>query len=76
MAADLGVGEGPLDPVPVLQACRTGRAAVDVVVLQVDERHRGGQFQVVPGPVALDEVVLDHPVALAVELEAGPARGG
>jgi hypothetical protein len=44
--------------------------AVDVVVLQVEQRDLGwlsGRSCLVA--VRLDQVVLDHPVALAVELE-------
>ncbi len=73
---DLGVVADPLHPVstcdPVVEAART----VDVVVLQVDERHsRMAEVQVVPLPVRLDQLVLGHPVALAVRGSTGRTRG-
>src|SRR4029450_2461899 len=79
------VGGDPLDHVALLQPVEQPALAVDVVVLQVDEGDLGvAERQVVLGAVGLDQLVLDHPVALAVELEgvglegpgAGPPQAG
>src|SRR5207253_696504 len=67
---DALVGHSPFDQPAVLHPVVETALAVDVVVLEVHQGHaRVGEREVVTLPVALHQLVLDHPVALAVEGE-------
>src|SRR6478609_2574861 len=67
---DLGVVADPFDHAATLHLVEEAAITVDVVVLQIEQRHpRMVQREVVLLAVGLDEAVLDHPVGLAVETE-------
>ena len=54
----------------VLQLVERAALAGDVVVLQVEQLHPGvPERQVVAGAERLEQLVLDHPVDLPVELQ-------
>src|SRR5271165_1079659 len=70
---DVNVARGPLHRPGPLQQVVQAAAAVHVVVGQVELGHpRRGQRQVVPGPVALDQLVLGDPVDLPRDLVQVP----
>ncbi len=74
---DLDVGGDPLDEPPPGEQVVQAAVAVDVVVGEVEPGDpRRGQRQVVLGPVALDEPVLDDPVDLAVDQPEVAGRDG
>ena len=65
---DVVVGDDAFDQPPLLHAVEQAARAIDVVVLQIDQRDpRVGECEAVTLAVGLDQLVLDDPVAFAVE---------
>ena len=67
---DLFVGDDAVDHTLALHPIEEASVAVDVVILQVDERDPSiAEGEVVTFPVRLDQLVLDDPVEFSVEFE-------
>ena len=67
---DLFVGDDAVDHALALHPIEEASVAVDVVILQVDERDPSiAEGEVVTFPVRLDQLVLDDPVEFSVEFE-------
>ena len=76
-SSNLRIGTDPFDQSLFLEPIEQAAISVNVVVLQVDQRHPSiGHRQVITCPVLLDQVIFDDPVDLGIQLERIVGDGG